>query len=142
MFKFTKIDNDTTKLVCEINGEQKEFEIKRNVALLKELTSVKYRATNRLIKDLAKEGLTKSDLVKEIKENGKTIEDNSNWEELEQNYYDEENQIILSNIIKEITNYDLLELVMGLGLNENDMIQFISELVLALTGNKTDTPRQ
>lgn len=86
MFKFTKIDNDTTKLVCEINGEQKEFEIKRNVALLQELTSATHRSRNRLIKDLAKEGLTKNDLVKEVKKDGKTIYDNSSWDELENSY--------------------------------------------------------
>ena len=72
MYKFTKIDNDTTKLECEVSGEQKEFEIKKTVELLKELTSATHRSRNRLIKDLAKEGLTKSDLVKEVKKDGKT----------------------------------------------------------------------
>lgn len=142
MFKFTKIDNDTTKLVCEINGEQKEFEIKRNVALLQELTSATHRSRNRLIKDLAKEGLTKNDLVKEVKKDGKTIYDNSSWDELEQSYYEEENQRILSNVIKDITGYDLLELIMGLGLEEQQMTNFTSELLLALTGTQTETPRK
>ena len=142
MYKFTKIDNDTTKLECEINGEKKEFEVKRNVGLLKELTSATHRARNRLIKDLAKEGLTKQDLVKEVKKDGKTIYDNSSWEELENSYYEEENQNILSNIIKDITGYDLIELIMGLGLQEEQMATFTSELILALTGNKAETPRQ
>ena len=140
MFKFTKIDNDTTKLVCDINGEQKEFEIKRNIALLKELTSATHRSRNRLIKDLAKEGLSKNDLVKEIKKDGKTIYDNSSWEELERSYYEEENQTILSNVIKDITGYELIEVIAGLGLGEQEIADFTSELLLALTGTQTETP--
>lgn len=140
MYKFTKIDNDTTKLECEINGEQHEFEIKRTVELLKELTSATHKSRNRLIKDLAKEGLTKSDLVKEVKKDGKTFYDSSSWDELEQSYYEEENQIILSNVIEKITGYDLITLIMSMELTEKEIETFSTELVLALTGTKTDTP--
>lgn len=140
MYKFTKVDKDITKLECEINGEQKEFEIKRSVGLLKELTSATHRSRNRLIKDLAKEGLSKSDLVKEIKKDGKTIYDNSSWDELEQSYYEEENQNILSNIIEEITGRDLITLIVELGLAEDEMTDFSTQLIQALTGTQVDTP--
>lgn len=140
MYKFTKIDNDTTKLECEINGEQQEFEIKRNVELLKELTSATHKSRNRLIKDLAKEGLSKSDLVKEIKKDGKTYYDSSSWDELEQSYYEEENQIILSEIVEKITGKDIITLVVEMGLNEKEIEDFSIKLVEALTGTKTDTP--
>lgn len=140
MYKFTKIDNDTTKLECEINGEQKEFEIKRNVELLKELTSATHKSRNRLIKDLAKEGLSKSDLVKEIKKDGKTYYDSSSWDELEQSYYEEENQIILSEIVEKITGKDIITLIVEMGLNEKEIEDFSIKLVEALTGTKTDTP--
>lgn len=140
MYKFTKIDNDTTKLECEINGEQHEFEIKRTVELLKELTSATHRSRNRLIKDLAKEGLTKSDLVKEVKKEGKTFYDSSSWDELEKSYYEEENQIILSSIVEKITGYDIITLVVEMGLTEEEIENFSTELVAALTGAKADTP--
>lgn len=140
MYKFTKIDNDTTKLECEINGEQQEFEIKRNVELLKELTSATHKSRNRLIKDLAKEGLSKSDLVKEIKKDGKTYYDSSSWDELEQSYYEEENQIILSEIVEKITGKDIITLVVEMGLNEIEIEDFSIKLIEALTGTKTDTP--
>lgn len=140
MYKFTKIDKDTTKLECEINGEQHEFEFKRTVDLLKELTSATHRSRNRLIKDLAKEGLSKSDLVKEIKKDGKTIYDSSSWDELEQSYYEEENQMILSNVIEKITGFDLITLIMEMGLGEKEVEDFSTQLVLALTGAKTETP--
>lgn len=140
MYKFTKINNDITKLECEINGEQHEFEIKKNVELLKELTSATHRSRNRLIKDLAKEGLTKNDLVKEVKKDGKTFYDSSSWDELEQSYFEEENQTILSNIIEKITGYDLITLLMSMGLQEKEIEEFSTELVVALTGTKTDTP--
>lgn len=140
MYKFTKIDKDTTKLECEINGELKEFEIKKTVELLKELTSATHRSRNRLIKDLAKEGLTKSDLVKEVKKDGKTFYDNSSWDELEQSYYEEENQLVLSNVIEKITGYDLITLVIEMGLAEKEIEDFSTQLVLALTGTNTETP--
>lgn len=140
MYKFIKIDNDTTKLECEINGEQHEFEIKRTVELLKELTSATHRSRNRLIKDLAKEGLTKSDLVKEVKKEGKTFYDSSSWDELEKSYYEEENQIILSSIVEKITGYDIITLVVEMGLTEEEIENFSTELVSALTGAKADTP--
>lgn len=140
MYKFTKIDNDTTKLECEINGEQKEFEIKKTVELLKELTSATHKSRNRLIKDLAKEGLTKSDLVKEVKKDGKTFYDSSSWDELEQSYYEEENQVILSNIIEKITGQDLISLIMSMNLQEKEIEDFSTQLVVALTGTQVETP--
>lgn len=140
MYKFTKVDNDTTKLECKINGEPKEFEVKRTVDLLKELTSATHRSRNRLIKDLAKEGLTKSDLVKEVKKDGKTFYDSSSWDELEQSYYEEENQNILSGVIEKITGYDLITLIMSMGLTEKEIEEFSTELVIALTGTKAETP--
>lgn len=140
MYKFTKIDNDTTKLECEINGEQKEFEIKKTVELLKELTSATHKSRNRLIKDLAKEGLTKSDLVKEVKKDGKTYYDSSSWDELEQSYYEEENQVILSNIIEKITGQDLISLIMSMNLQEKEIEDFSTQLVVALTGTQVETP--
>lgn len=140
MYKFTKVDKDTTKLECEINGEKHEFEIKRTVELLKELTSATHKSRNRLIKDLAKEGLSKNDLVKEVKKDGKTIYDSSSWDELEQSYYEEENQYILSSVIEKITGLDLITLIVEMGLTENEVEDFSTQLVLALTGTKTDTP--
>lgn len=140
MYKFTKIDKDTTKLECEINGEQHEFEIKRTVELLKELTSATHKSRNRLIKDLAKEGLSKSDLVKEVKKDGKTYYDSSSWDELEQSYYEEENQMILSSVVEKITGFDLITLVVEMGLNEVEIQDFSTDLVVALTGTKTETP--
>lgn len=140
MYKFTKIDKDTTKLECEINGEQHEFEIKRTVELLKELTSATHKSRNRLIKDLAKEGLSKSDLIKEVKKDGKTFYDSSSWDELEQSYYEEENQMILSSVVEKITGFDLITLVVEMGLNEVEIQDFSTDLVVALTGTKTETP--
>ena len=140
MYKFTKVDKDITKLECEINGEQKEFEIKWSVGLLKELTSATHRSRNRLIKELAKEALSISVLGKEIKKEWKTIYDNSSWDELEQSYYEEENQNILSNVIEEITGRDLITLIVELGLGEDEMTDFSTQLIQALTGTQIDTP--
>ena len=67
---------------------------------------------------------SKSDLVKEIKKDGKTIYDSSSWDELEQSYYEEENQNILSNVIEKITGFDLITLIMEMGLGEKEVEDF------------------
>ena len=81
-YKFEKVDNDTTKL----SYKEKEFEIKRDVELTKKIQGIYMKARTKMMVDLAKEGITKKDLVIERKENGKTYYDNTNVTEIEQNY--------------------------------------------------------
>ena len=59
MYEFIEVDKDTTKL----KYKDKEFLIKRDVGLLKDLQSINVKAKRRMVMELAKEGLTTKDLV-------------------------------------------------------------------------------
>jgi hypothetical protein len=132
MYEFKKVDNDTTKLKMKINEEEKEFTIKRDVKLLKEMQSINFKARKRMLIDLAKEGLTKDNLITKKEENGKTYYNNSSWQELENQYIEEETLNVFDNIIKDITGYSMTELMLSLEEAEQD--KFSNELLVAILG--------
>lgn len=132
MYEFKKVDNDTTKLKMKINEEEKEFTIKRDVKLLKEMQSINFKARKRMLIDLAKEGLTKDNLITKKEENGKTYYNNSSWQELENQYIEEETLNVFDNIIKDITGYSMTELMLSLEEAEQD--KFSNELMVAILG--------
>ena len=136
-YKFEKIDDDTTKL----SYKDKEFEIKRDVELTSKLQSVYMRARTKMMLELSKEGITKKDLVIERKANGKTYYDNSNFNELEKYYTEMAFLEIYDDISKKATGMIFQELVLDIGLNENESEEFGLEFSNALLGN-TKTPSE
>lgn len=134
-YKFEKVDNDTTKL----SYKEKEFDIKRDVQLTKKVQSIYMKARIKMMVDLAKEGITKKDLVIERKENGKTYYDNTNVTEIEQNYIQMASLELYNEICKKATGMEIDELMEDIGLNENKAEKFGSEFSLAIQG-KTKTP--
>ena len=136
-YKFEKIDDDTTKL----SYKDKEFEIKRDVELTSKLQSVYMRARTKMMLELSKEGITKKDLVIERKEKGKTYDDNSNINELEKYYTEMAFLEIYDEISKKATGMIFQELVLDIGLNENESEEFGLEFSNALLGN-TKTPSE
>ena len=136
-YKFEKIDDDTTKL----SYKDKEFEIKRDVELTSKMQGVYMKARTKMMIDFSKQGVTKKDLVIERKEKGKTYYDNSNINELE-NYYTEMAFLeIYDEIAKEATGMIFQELILDIGLNENESEEFGLEFSKALLGN-TKTPSE
>ena len=136
-YKFEKIDDDITKL----SYKDKEFEIKRDVELTSKLQSVYMRARTKMMLELSKEGITKKDLVIERKEKGKTYYDNSNINELEKYYTEMAFLEIYDDISKKATGMIFQELVLDIGLNENESEEFGLEFSNALLGN-TKTPSE
>lgn len=134
-YKFEKIDNDTTRL----SYKEKEFKIKRDVELTKKIQGIYMKARTKMMVDLAKEGITKKDLVIERKENGKTYYDNSNITEIEQNYIQMASLDLYNEICKSSTDMAIDELMEDIGLNENEAEKFGNEFSLAIQG-KTKTP--
>jgi hypothetical protein len=134
-YKFEKVDNDTTKL----SYKEKEFDIKRDVQLTKKVQSIYMKARTKMMVDLAKEGITKKDLVIERKENGKTYYDNTNVTEIEQNYIQMASLELYNEICKKATGMEIDELMEDIGLNENEAEKFGNEFSLAIQG-KTKTP--
>ena len=136
-YKFEKIDDDITKL----SYKDKEFEIKRDVELTSKLQSVYMSARTKMMLEFSKEGITKKDLVIERKANGKTYYDNSNINELEKYYTEMAFLEIYDDISKKATGMIFQELVLDIGLNENESEEFGLEFSNALLGN-TKTPSE
>lgn len=134
-YKFEKVDNDTTKL----SYKEKEFDIKRDVQLTKKVQSIYMKARTKMMVDLAKEGITKKDLVIERKENGKTYYDNTNVTEIEQNYIQMASLDLYNEICKKATGMEFDELMEDIGLTENEAEKFGEEFGKAIQG-KTKTP--
>lgn len=136
-YKFEKIDDDITKL----SYKDKEFEIKRDVELTSKMQSVYMKARTKMMVDLSKQRITKEDLTIEKKENGKTYYDNSNLNELEKYYTEMAFLEIYDEISKEATGMIFQELILDIGLNENESEEFGLEFSKALLGN-TKTPSE
>lgn len=136
-YKFEKIDDDTTKL----SYKDKEFEIKRDVELTSKMQSVYMKARTKMMVDLSKQGLTKKDLVIVRKEKGKTYYDNTNINELEKYYTEMAFLEIYDEISKKATGMIFQELILDIGLNENESEEFGLGFSNALLGN-TKTPSE
>lgn len=133
-YEFVKIDADTT----ELKYRDKSFVIKKDVGLMEEIQSSIYKAKKQMVFDLAKEGLTKNDLVITKKEGNKTLEDNTNVVALEEEYINEANMNMFNNLSKKFFNMNLLDLIQDIGLNEQESEAFGVALMGAFVGIKQD----
>lgn len=133
-YEFKIIDADTT----ELTYKDKSFTIKRDVGLMKELQSAVFKAKKKLVFDLAKEGLTKKDLVIIKKEGNKTLEDNTNIVELENEYINEATMNMFDEICNKFFNMGITELIQDIGLEENESEAFGVALMTSFTGAKQD----
>lgn len=134
-YRFEKVDEDTTKLIYK----EKEFEIKKDVELTKKIQSIYLNGRTKMMVDLAKQGISKKDLVIEKKEDGKTYYDNSNVIEIENTYIQMASLDLYNDISKKYTGMELQELMEDIGLNEIDSEKFGEEFSQALQG-KVKTP--
>ena len=83
----------------------------------------------RMVADLTSKGISVKDLVKEEKKDGKTLYDNSNKEYIEEAYINEVQEEILNEIIKKMMGKTFEELVLDIGLdNENEIIKLGEDL--------------
>ena len=136
-YKFEKIDNDITKLIYK----DKEFEIKRDIDLIKNTQGLYLKARTKMMVDLSKQGITKKDLIIEKKENGKTYLDNSNITELEKNYTEMAFLELFDDISIKYTKMNFTELMEDIGLTNNESEKFGLDFSEAIQG-KTKTPSE
>ena len=135
MYEFIEVDKDTTKL----KYKDKEFLIKRDVGLLKDLQSINVKAKRRMVMELAKEGLTTKDLVIEKDINGKKIMDNSNLTEMENSYVQQESLNVFDNLVNKFCGMSIAELIMDIGiLDEKQNEEFGNKLINAFTNVPLD----
>ena len=135
MYEFIEVDKDTTKL----KYKDKEFLIKRDVGLLKDLQSINVKAKRRMVMELAKEGLTTKDLVIEKNINGKKILDNSNLTEMENSYVQQESLNVFDDLVNKFCGMSIAELIMDIGiLDEKQSEDFGNKLINAFTNVPLD----
>lgn len=117
--------------------KDKEINFKSSVNIVNKLQETTKNARMRMVMDLAKEGKTIKDLIVETKVDGKTIQDHSNKDFIEEGYLQEEQAKVFNEIVKEMLGYTLEELVIDIGLNEKEVESFGEELGKCIVG----TPR-
>lgn len=139
-YKFTKIDEDTT----ELSYKDKKFLIKRDVDLLKRMQEAIPRARILMNAELSKMGMTKKDLVIERHEGNKTIYDNSNIMDAEEQYQAIATMEVFDNILKKYTQMSFIELMEDVGFNPNQESEennkFALELTNCLNGKNDEFP--
>lgn len=115
--------------------KDKEINFKSTVDIAKRLQDAIEQGKNKLIFDLAKQGLTVKALEVETKKDGKTYVDNSNFETLEENYINKARTDIFLDIIEELFGKKFTDLILEIGLNEQEVEKFGSDLGNILSGN-------
>ena len=115
-YEFNKIDDDTTELKYKDNT----FIIKRTVGLLQKLQSINYKSKIAMLKALKEEGMTPNDLVVVKVEGGKTYEDRTSADALEEYFRGIESQKIYDEICLEYTHKTYAELLVDIGIDINN----------------------
>lgn len=119
--------------------KDKEIKFHTNVGIVKKVQEVQKSARVKLIMDLAKEGISIKELVKEQKKDGKTYYDNSNKEELEKIYIQQEMGEVFQEEIEKMMGMPLTDLLQEIGLtDEKEVEEFSTELGKVMVGQ---TPR-
>ena len=129
-YEFIKVDDDNIIL----KYKDKEFNIKKDIDLLKRLGSIQQKAKIKMMADLKKDGLTVSDLEVERHEGNKTIIDKSNLTNLEKDYLDIVANEILNEITLKYTNMGLLDIFKDMDLTDTESEKFVYDLLFALKG--------
>ncbi|MBR2248148.1 MAG: hypothetical protein IKE89_03330 [Bacilli bacterium] len=136
-YEFIKKDEDTTIL----KYKEKEFEIKKDVELQKEMESVNKNAKTKMMLDLTKQGITSKDLIVVKKEGNKVYEDKSNLVEMEKTYVQEASVDLFQNLSKKYFNMSLEELIVDIGLTDEEGTQFGTDFAYALAGKKSPSQK-
>lgn len=113
------------------------YDFKTDISLIRDMQGATKNSRVKMIKDLAKDGISIKDLSIEEKKDGKTYIDNSNKAELEKIYYEEAMVEVMNEIVKRQFGKTYEELLLDIGFTEEDekeMEQFSIDFVSALTG--------
>ena len=116
--------------------KDKEFNYKADIELISKLQEAPKNARIKMLKELAKEGISLKDFTIEQKKNGKTYYDNTNKQELENTYIQNEMLEIINNTCKDRFNNGLVNLMLDIGLETpEEQERFSNELSASLMGN-------
>lgn len=131
--KYQIIKNGTDDFTLKY--KDKEFNYKPDVELMSKLQEAPKVARIKMIKDLAKEGMSLKQFTIEEKKDGKTYYDNTNKKELEDTYIGDAMLEVIDNTCKEHFNLGFAELMVDIDLNTTEeQEKFSSELGASLMG--------
>ena len=115
--------------------KDKEIRFKPDLEMTKKLQETNKTGRIKMLKDLAKDGLSLKDFTIEQKKNGKTYFDSTNKIELENAYIQSEMMEVINNICKERLGLTLEELLVELELNtQEEQEKFAGDLGASLMG--------
>jgi hypothetical protein len=140
MYKFIKIDDDTT----ELKYKEKTFTFKKDVELLSSVQNINFRAKARMMSELKKMNMSADDLVLVKVEGNKRYEDKSNLIELEQYCLSVEAELIYDEILKKFCGMTLAEIIKDIGIditNKDEILEFTNQVNQAIVG-KTESPSE
>lgn len=140
MYKFIKIDDDTT----ELKYKEKTFTFKKDVELLSSVQNINFRAKARMMSELKKMNMSADDLVLVKVEGNKRYEDKSNLIELEQYCLSVEAELIYDEILKKFCGMTLAQIIKDIGIditNKEEILKFTNEVNNAIVG-KTESPSE
>lgn len=136
-YDFIKKDEDITIL----KYKEKEFEIKKDVRLMKDFQDLNNRARKRMIEDYAEKGKSIKSLTIEIKKDGKTYYDNSNAKAMEETYVNEVSLELFDELSQRYFKMGLADLIQDIGLTEeNEVTKFSEDFIQSLLGKKIEIP--
>lgn len=105
------------------------------VEYIKELQDVPRKARVKMVKDLAKDGMTIQSLIVEHTEGSKTIQDHSNKDFIEKGYIQEAQIEAMNEIIQKMFGMDYVTLLTEIGIeSEAEATQFGEDMGAILRG--------
>ena len=111
----------------ELKYKDKSIKFNSKVEFVNDLQNATKNARLKMVKDLAKDGLTIKSLVVEQHKDGKTYVDNSNKEFMEEAYIQETQSEIFQDVIKKMLGMDLTELTLDIGFETEEEVTKFGE---------------
>ena len=107
--------------------KDKEIKFHSTVGIAEKLQDIPRIARRKMLKDLAKDGMTIDDLIITSEVGSQTIENRANLDSYEKTYIDEANTEIFQEVCKELFNMSYEELVMDIGIDTNSEARKLGE---------------
>lgn len=121
----------------------KEYKFKSTTEITSKMQSYIKNGRLKMIRDLAKDGMTIDDLIVEKKKDGKTYRDESNKIAYEKMYENDAMNEVFDEVCKETFGMDLVTLATDVGLTtEEEALKFGSKLMEKLLGQTPSTKQQ
>lgn len=118
MGKYQIIKNGQDDYVLKYKDQEIKFN--SNVDIVTELQRAEEIGKQKMIIDLARQGITINELVKEVKKDGKTYFDNSNKDEMMKSYINIERGNLFNKAIEKMVGKSLLDLSMEIGIETEE----------------------